>query len=48
MGALLQSFATGIAKGILFMRRIALLSVVLAVLGACAQAKQPAPPPQPK
>ncbi|HZE10471.1 MAG TPA: efflux RND transporter periplasmic adaptor subunit [Burkholderiales bacterium] len=30
------------------MRRIALLSVVLAVLGACAQAKQPAPPPQPE
>ena len=30
------------------MRRIALLSVVLAVLGACAQAKQPAPPPHPE
>ncbi|HEY6720965.1 MAG TPA: efflux RND transporter periplasmic adaptor subunit [Burkholderiales bacterium] len=29
------------------MRNIALLSVVLVVLGACAQAKQPAPPPQP-
>src|SRR5712671_584328 len=29
------------------MRRIALLSVVLAVLGACAQAKQSAPLPQP-
>jgi len=31
----------------LFVRRIALLSVVLAVLGACAQAKQSAPLPQP-
>jgi membrane fusion protein, multidrug efflux system len=30
----------------LFVRRIALLSVVLAVLGACAQAKQSAPAPQ--
>src|SRR5882762_2111011 len=48
MGALLQLLITGIyPKGILFVRRIALLSVVLAVLGACAQAKQSAPLPQP-
>jgi len=47
MGPLLQFIGGIYPKESCSLRRIALLSVVLAVLGACAQAKQSAPLPQP-